>query len=355
MHERPLVIVPPNINKFYILDLQPENSFVRHAVEQGYTVFLVSWRNPVSSDTDGIDRATWSDYLDDAVLQALRVASDITKQPKVNALGFCVGGTMLASALALAEARGEHPVASLTLLTTLLDFHDTGVLKVFVDEAHALLRDHQFGSGGLMPGRDLATTFSFLRPNELVWNYVVGNYLKGQKPPAFDLLFWNGDSTNLPAVLFLVLPQHLPGKQSQGAGPGAGRGPAAGPDAADHAGLHIRFARGPYRALDGGLRVHAAAARTAALRAGRVGTHRRRGQSAREEAPQLLGHGARWRAGQPCPAIPTPGWRRPSSSRAVGGRTGAPGWPAIRASRSRRASNWAMPAIGRSSRRLAGT
>ena len=123
-------------------------------------------------------------------------ASDITKQPKVNALGFCVGGTMLASALALAEARGEHPVASLTLLTTLLDFHDTGVLKVFVDEAHALLRDHQFGSGGLMPGRDLATTFSFLRPNELVWNYVVGNYLKGQKPPAFDLLFWNGDSTN---------------------------------------------------------------------------------------------------------------------------------------------------------------
>ncbi|KAG1253750.1 hypothetical protein G6F65_017331 [Rhizopus arrhizus] len=107
VHELPLVIVPPNINKFYILDLQPENSFVRHAVEQGYTVFLVSWRNPVASDTDGVDRATWSDYLDDAVLQALRVASDITKQPKVNALGFCVGGTMLASALALAEARGE--------------------------------------------------------------------------------------------------------------------------------------------------------------------------------------------------------------------------------------------------------
>ncbi|MGE8640259.1 MAG: alpha/beta fold hydrolase, partial [Achromobacter sp.] len=180
----------------------PENSFVRHAVEQGYTVFLVSWRNPVASDTDGVDRATWSDYLDDAVLQALRVASDITKQPKVNALGFCVGGTMLASALALAEARGEQPVASLTLLTSLLDFHDTGILNVFVDEAHALLRDHQLGNGGLMPGRDLATTFSFLRPNELVWNYVVGNYLKGQKPPPFDLLFWNGDSTNLPGPFF---------------------------------------------------------------------------------------------------------------------------------------------------------
>lgn len=202
VHEVPLVIVPPNINKFYILDLQPENSFVRHAVEQGFTVFLISWRNPLTSDTDGVDRATWSDYLDDAVLQALRVASDITRQPQVNALGFCVGGTMLASALALAEARGEHPVAALTLLTSLLDFHDTGILSVFVDEAHALLRDHQLGAGGLMPGRDLATTFSFLRPNELVWNYVVGNYLKGQKPPAFDLLFWNGDSTNLPGPFF---------------------------------------------------------------------------------------------------------------------------------------------------------
>ncbi|MCZ8407219.1 class I poly(R)-hydroxyalkanoic acid synthase [Achromobacter sp. SIMBA_011] len=202
VHEVPLVIVPPNINKFYILDLQPDNSFVRHAVERGFTVFLISWRNPLASDTDGVDRATWSDYLDDAVLQALRVASDITRQPQVNALGFCVGGTMLASALALAEARGEHPVAALTLLTSLLDFHDTGILSVFVDETHALLRDHQLGAGGLMPGRDLATTFSFLRPNELVWNYVVGNYLKGQKPPAFDLLFWNGDSTNLPGPFF---------------------------------------------------------------------------------------------------------------------------------------------------------
>ena len=201
MHERPLVIVPPNINKFYILDLQPENSFVRHAVEQGYTVFLVSWRNPVS--------ATPTASIAPLVrLPGRRGAASAARgqrhhqAAKVNALGFCVGGTMLASALALAEARGEHPVASLTLLTTLLDFHDTGVLKVFVDEAHALLRDHQFGSGGLMPGRDLATTFSFLRPNELVWNYVVGNYLKGQKPPAFDLLFWNGDSTNLPGRSF---------------------------------------------------------------------------------------------------------------------------------------------------------
>ena len=202
VYERPLVIVPPNINKFYILDLQPANSFVRYAVEQGHTVFMVSWRNPLASDTDGVDRATWSQYLEEAVLKALEVAGDITGQPQVNALGFCVGGTLLASALALAHARGQRPAASLTLLTVLLDFHDTGVLQVFVDEAHALLRDQQLGQGGLMAGRDLAATFSFLRPNELVWNYVVGNYLKGQTPPAFDLLFWNGDSTNLPGPFF---------------------------------------------------------------------------------------------------------------------------------------------------------
>ena len=202
VYERPLVVIPPNINKFYILDLQPESSFVRHAVEQGHTVFIVSWRNPLSSDNDGIDTATWSDYLEDAVLKALSVAGEITGQQQVNALGFCVGGTMLAAALALARARGQQPVASLTLLTSMLDFHDTGVLSVFVDEIHAQLRDQQLGRGGLMPARDLATTFSFLRPNELVWNYVVGNYLKGQTPPPFDLLFWNADSTNLPGPFF---------------------------------------------------------------------------------------------------------------------------------------------------------
>jgi polyhydroxyalkanoate synthase len=202
VHARPLVIVPPNINKFYILDLQPANSFVRHAVDAGCTVFMMSWRNPLPGDDDGVDRTAWSDYLENAVLPALRVAGEITGQPQVNALGFCVGGTLLASALALANARGEQPVAALTLLTSLLDFRDTGVLDVFVDEMHALLRERQLGGGGLMSGRELATTFSFLRPNELVWNYVVDNYLKGRTPPAFDLLFWNADSTNLPGPFF---------------------------------------------------------------------------------------------------------------------------------------------------------
>jgi polyhydroxyalkanoate synthase len=202
VYTRPLVIVPPCINKYYILDLQPENSFVRHAVEQGHTVFLVSWRNPLPSDTDASEQATWADYLNEGVLRALEVASDVTRQPQVNALGFCVGGTLLASALALAHARGQRPVASLTLLTTLLDFSDTGVLDVFVDEVHVRMREQQLAQGGLMTARELSTTFSFLRPGELVWNYVVNNYLKGITPPAFDLLYWNADGTNLPGPFF---------------------------------------------------------------------------------------------------------------------------------------------------------
>ncbi|RTZ44487.1 class I poly(R)-hydroxyalkanoic acid synthase [Candidimonas sp. SYP-B2681] len=202
VHRKPLLIVPPCINKYYILDLQPENSFVRHAIEQGFTVFLISWRNPQASDADPIDTATWGDYLQHGVLQAIDVAADISGQDQINALGFCVGGTLLASALALARAQGKEPVSALTLLTTLLDFEDTGVLEVFVDELHAQVRDRQLGKGGLMAARELGTTFSFLRPNELVWNYVVNNYLKGEAPPAFDLLFWNADGTNLPGPFF---------------------------------------------------------------------------------------------------------------------------------------------------------
>lgn len=203
VHSKPLVIVPPCINKYYILDLQPHNSFVRYAVEQGFTVFMVSWRNPLSTDTDAIDSATWADYLQQGVLRALDVACAITRQKQVNALGFCVGGTLLASALALAKAQGHNPVGALTLLTTLLDFHETGVLGVFVDEQHAQMRERQLGQGGLMSARELSTTFSFLRPNELVWNYFVNNYLKGESPTAFDLLFWNADGTNLPGPFFV--------------------------------------------------------------------------------------------------------------------------------------------------------
>lgn len=202
VHSVPLFIVPPNINKYYILDLQPENSFVRYAVQQGMQVFLISWRNPLATDQDGILDASWGDYLNHGVLNAIQVAQTISGSEKLNTLGFCVGGTMLASALSLAQANNQHPAASMTLLTAMLDFHDVGVLGVFVDETLALMREWQLHNTKLMPGSDLATTFSFLRPSELVWNYVASSYLQGKTPPPFDILFWNADSTNLPAAFF---------------------------------------------------------------------------------------------------------------------------------------------------------
>jgi polyhydroxyalkanoate synthase len=198
VYERPFLLVPPCINKFYILDLQPENSFIRYAVSQGHRTFVVSWRNPDES----MSKKTWDDYIEQAAIQAIHTVQEITGAPKINALGFCVGGTILSNALAVLAARGEKPVASATFLTTLINFTDTGVLDVFIDDNFVKFREMQMGQGGLLKGQDLASTFSFLRPNDLVWNYVVGNYLKGETPPAFDLLYWNSDSTNLPGPFY---------------------------------------------------------------------------------------------------------------------------------------------------------
>ncbi|AKJ29596.1 poly(3-hydroxyalkanoate) polymerase [Caldimonas brevitalea] len=203
VYEHPLLIVPPCINKFYILDLQPENSLARYAVEQGLRVFMVSWRNA----DDSMGRLDWDDYVEDACIRAIQLVQEISGSPKLNTLGFCVGGTLLASALSVLAARGEKPASSVTLLTAFLDFRNTGVLDVFVDEAAVHLREMSIGAqspagGGLLRGQELAATFSFLRPNDLVWNYVVGNYLKGQTPPPFDLLYWNSDSTNLPGPMY---------------------------------------------------------------------------------------------------------------------------------------------------------
>ena len=196
--ERPFLLIPPCINKFYILDLQPDNSLIRYAIEQGHHTFIVSWRNPDASQGD----KTWDNYIQDGAIKAIDVTRAITGVKTINALGFCVGGTMLATALAVLAARGDKPVASATFLTTLLDFSDTGVLDVFIDEAFVKFREAEMGKDGLLKGSDLASTFSFLRPNDLVWNYVVGNYLKGESPPPFDLLYWNSDSTNLPGPFF---------------------------------------------------------------------------------------------------------------------------------------------------------
>lgn len=196
--KRPLVIVPPCINKYYILDLQADNSFVRFGCEQGMTVFIVSWRN-----ADGpMANTTWDDYVEHGALRAIDVALAITRADQVNAVGWCVGGTILSSATAISRARGDDNVASITLLTTMLDFEEPGELGVFIDEAGVAQRESAIGRGGLYSGKELGFTFQTLRANDLIWPYVIDNYLKGKSPPAFDLLYWNADTTNLPGPMY---------------------------------------------------------------------------------------------------------------------------------------------------------
>lgn len=196
--ERPLLLVPPCINKYYLMDMQPENSFVRYMVEQGLTVFLVSWR----SATEEQGHYTWDDYLEMGPIKALAVVREITGVVKPNVLGFCIGGPILCSSLAVLAGRGEDPVESLTLMTSLLDYSEPGEIGALVTDGTVAAYEASIGKGGVLHGRDLANVFSSLRANDLIWQYVVGNYLKGKKPEPFDLLYWNSDSTNLPGPCF---------------------------------------------------------------------------------------------------------------------------------------------------------
>ena len=196
--QRPLLIVPPCINKFYILDLQPDNSLVRFACEQGQTVFVMSWCNPGPE----LAKTRWDDYVEHGVIKAAEIAMAICDADKVNAVGWCVGGTILSSAAAVLRARGDKSLASLTLLTTMLDFSSPGDLGVFIDEEKVAQRERAIGAGGIYPGKELAFVFQMLRANDLIWPYVVSNYLQGRSPEAFDLLYWNGDSTNLPGPMY---------------------------------------------------------------------------------------------------------------------------------------------------------
>ena len=350
VHQRPMLFVPPCINKYYILDLQPDNSFIRWTVEQGHRTFVMSWRNPDESLAD----KTWDDYIEHGPIQALRVVQEISGSEKVNTLGFCIGGTILATALAALAARGEHPAASMTLLTTLLDFSETGVLDIFIDEPSVQMREMTIGPQSptgphLLKGKELATTFSFLRPNDLVWNYVVGNYLKGETPPPFDLLYWNGDATNLPGPMFCwyLRNTYLENKLKDGVLQVCGQ-PVNLRDI--DVPTYIYGSREdhivPWTAR---LRLHAAAVRQEALRAWRVGPHRRRDQPAGQEEAQPLG------LCTPCRPARTSGWTRPPSSRAAGGPTGRPGWPSMPASRWPRRARPAAASTSPSSPPLAAT
>jgi len=198
VEKTPLLIVPPCINKFYLLDLGAGNSLVEYAVAQGHQVFLISWRSAVPE----IGHLTWDDYLEKGPLKAVDIVLDITGAERTNALGFCVGGTILSCAAAVMAARQDRRLATITLLTTMLDFSDTGEIGLLIDDASVALRETTIGKGGILPGKELAFTFGTLRANDLIWRYVVDSYLKGATPDAFDLLYWDSDSVSLPGPMY---------------------------------------------------------------------------------------------------------------------------------------------------------
>jgi polyhydroxyalkanoate synthase len=198
VHSKPLVILPPWINKFYILDLRPENSFVRWAVEQGHTVFVVSWVNPDQTQA----QRNFDDYVKLGFLDAIDAVEQATGETESNFIGYCLGGTLLAAGLAvLAAKRQQKRVASATYFVALVDFTDVGEVRVFIDEAQLAALDDKMKQTGYLDAKDLYTTFNMLRANDLIWSFVVNNYLLGKEPFPFDLLYWNSDSTRMPAAM----------------------------------------------------------------------------------------------------------------------------------------------------------
>jgi polyhydroxyalkanoate synthase subunit PhaC len=194
---RPLLITPPWINKFYVLDLQPKNSFIKWAVEQGLTVFVVSWVNP----DEKLTHKTFEDYMLEGLLGALDAIEEATGVSEINAIGYCIGGTLLASTLAYMAEKGDDRIKSATFFTALVDFAEIGELSVFVDEEQIGAIEKSMAEKGYLEGREMASTFNMLRSNDLIWSFVVNNYLLGKDPFPFDLLYWNSDSTRMPAAM----------------------------------------------------------------------------------------------------------------------------------------------------------
>lgn len=197
VYRRPLMIVPPWINKYYVLDMQPKNSFIRWAVSEGHTVFVLSWINPQGE----LSAKTFDDYLLEGPLAALDAIREATGEAEVNALGYCIGGTLLASALAWLAKEEDRRIVSGTFFTTMLDFSDPGELGVFIDEEQISLVEKHMEKKGFLDGSQMAQVFSMLRENDLIWSAFINNYLLGKDPPPFDLLYWNSDSTRMPAMM----------------------------------------------------------------------------------------------------------------------------------------------------------
>ena len=197
VYKRPLLIIPPWINKFYILDLRQKNSFVKWAVDEGFTVFIISWVNP----DERLARKSFEDYMTEGPLATLDAIEQATGEASVNAIGYCLGGTLLACTLAYMADKGDDRIKAATFFTTMADFSEAGELGVFIDEEQLSFLEDKMSRKGYLEGADMATTFNMLRANDLIWSFVVNNYLLGKDPFPFDLLYWNSDSTRMPAAM----------------------------------------------------------------------------------------------------------------------------------------------------------
>ena len=198
-HRVPLLIFPPWINKYYILDLKPENSFIRWALDQGHSVFVVSWVNP----DERLAKKTWEDYLNEGILEAVDAVTRAASHDRVHAIGYCIGGTLLASALAYMAAKGDERIKMATFFAAQVDFSAPGDLEVFIDEQQLDNLDRMMSDKGYLEAQTMSTTFNMLRSNDLIWTFVINNYLMGKDPYPFDLLYWNADSTRMPRELHM--------------------------------------------------------------------------------------------------------------------------------------------------------
>ncbi len=315
VYKRPLLIFPPWINKFYILDLNPEKSFVRWAVAQGLTVFVVSWVNPDARHAD----KDFDAYMREGILAALDCVEQATGERKVTAIGYCVGGTLLAGTLGYMAAVGDDRIESVTFFTTQIDFTDAGDLKVFVDAEQLKQTEERMAEQGYLEGAAMAQAFNMLRPNDLIWSYYVNNYLKGKEPMPFDLLVWNADATRMPAANHKFYLRHCYFQNDLSNGRMVLGGADDRSEEGDDPGLRTRRQGGPHRPGPLGVQRGQMPRRTGALRHGGLGPHRRRRQPAGQaEIPVLDRRPGRGR-------VRGLGQARPRRRPARGGRTGSRG------------------------------
>ena len=282
----PLLIVPPWINKFYILDLKPQNSFIKWATEQGYTVFVVSWVNP----DEHLTKLAFDDYMRLGPLAALDAIEKATGERQVSAIGYCIGGTLMATTLAYMAARGDDRIVACTFFTAQVDFTEPGELGVFIDEDQLASVEQAMSKKGYLEGSEMATTFNMLRANDLIWSFVVNNYLMGKDPFPFDLLFWNADATRMPAAMHSYYLRNMYQKNLLVQPGGLVIDDVPIDLRQDHdPGLPAGRQGRPHRARQVGLQGDADLLRAGALHAGGLGPHRRRRQSAAQRRSTSTG------------------------------------------------------------------